>query len=65
MFNLALDEVIRDMTINWNGTMTIFSTSKQITAFADDADLIGRSTITINKCLRKWIRLNWTESEQL
>lgn len=47
LFNLALEKVIRAMTINWNGT--IFSTSKQITAFADDADLVGRGTIAIKE----------------
>lgn len=46
LFNLALEKVKRAMTIHWNGT--IFSTSKQITAFADDADLIGRGTIAGN-----------------
>ena len=47
LFNLALEKVIRAMTINWNGT--IFNTSKQLLAFADDADLIGRGTIAVKE----------------
>jgi hypothetical protein len=47
LFNLALEKVIRAMTINWNGT--IFNTSKQLVAFADDADLIGRGTVAIKE----------------
>lgn len=35
------------MTSNWNGT--IFNTSKQLVAFADDAELILRGTIAIKE----------------
>ena len=35
------------MSINWNGT--IFTTSKQLAAFADDADLIGRGTLAVKE----------------
>lgn len=38
LFNLALEKVVRAMSMNWNGT--IFSTSKQLMAFADDVDLV-------------------------
>src|ERR1700755_2387713 len=47
LFNLALEKVVRAMSINWNGT--IFTTSKQLAAFADDADLIGRGTLAIKE----------------
>lgn len=47
LFNLALEKVTRAMTVNWNGT--IFTSSKQVTAFADDADLMGRGTIAIKE----------------
>lgn len=45
LFNLALEKVVRAMSINWAGT--IFYTSNQVTAFADDADLIGRGTLAV------------------
>lgn len=35
------------MSINWEGT--IFYLSKQLTAFADDADVIGRGTLAIKE----------------
>ena len=47
LFNLALEKVVRAMSINWNGT--IFTTSKQLAAFADDADLIGRGTLAVKE----------------
>jgi Reverse transcriptase (RNA-dependent DNA polymerase) len=47
LFNLALEKVIRAMSINWKGS--IFSTSKTLTAFADDADLIGRGTLAVKE----------------
>lgn len=37
---LALEKVARGLSVNWNGT--IFNTSKQLTAFADGTDLLGR-----------------------
>ena len=45
LFNLALEKVVRAMSINWNGT--IFNTSKQLTAFADDTDLLGRGVLKL------------------
>src|SRR6201996_3853651 len=47
LFNLALEKVVRAMSINWNGT--IFTTSKQLAAFADDADLIRRGTLAVKE----------------
>jgi len=47
LFNFALEKVIRALSINWKGT--IFSTSKQITAFADDADLLGRGVLAVKE----------------
>lgn len=47
LFNLALEKVIRAMSINWKGT--IFTSSKQLAAFADDADLIGRGTLAVKE----------------
>ncbi len=44
LFNLALEKVIRAMSINWKGT-----TSKQLTVFADYADLIGRGTLAVKQ----------------
>ncbi len=37
------------MSINWNGT--IFNTSKQLTAFADDTDLLGRGVLKVKESL--------------
>lgn len=47
LFNLALEKVARAMSINWEGT--IFYSSKQMTAFADDTDLIGRGTLAVKE----------------
>lgn len=47
LFNLSLEKVARAMSINWEGT--IFYSSKQLAAFADDADLIGRGTLAIKE----------------
>src|ERR1700744_6230282 len=47
LFNLALEKVVRAMSINFNGT--IFTTSKQIAAFADDADLIGGGALAVKE----------------
>lgn len=47
LFNLALEKVVRAMSINWRGT--IFTTSRQLAAFADDADLIGRGTLAVKE----------------
>ena len=47
LFNLALEKVIRAISINWKGT--IFNTSKQITAFADDADPLGRGVLAVKE----------------
>ena len=47
LFNLALEKVIRAMSINWKGT--IFTSSKQLTAFADDVDLLGRGTLAVKE----------------
>lgn len=47
LFNLALEKVVRAMSINWAGT--IFYTTNQLTAFADDADLIGRGTLAVKE----------------
>lgn len=41
-FNLGLQKVVRDMSINWKGT--IFYSSKEIAAFAVDTDM-GRGTL--------------------
>lgn len=47
LFNLALEKVVRAMSINWKGT--IFNTSKQLAAFADDADLLGRGVLAVKE----------------
>ena len=47
LFNIALEKVTRAMSINWLGT--IFYSSKQLTAFADDTDLIGRGTLAVKE----------------
>src|ERR1700761_2613245 len=47
LFNLALEKVIRAMSINWKGT--IFTSSKQLTAFADDVDLLGSGTLAVKE----------------
>ena len=47
LFNLALEKVVRAMSMNWTGT--IFYTSNQLTAFADDAYLIGRGTLAVKE----------------
>jgi Reverse transcriptase (RNA-dependent DNA polymerase) len=47
LFNLALEKVVRAMSINWKGT--IFTTSKQLVAFADDAGLIGRGILAVKE----------------
>ena len=47
LFNLALEKVARAMSINWNGT--ILNTSKQLTAFADDTDLLGRGILKVKE----------------
>src|ERR1700744_3058784 len=47
LFNLALEKVARAMSINWNGT--ILNTSKQLTAFADDTDLLGRGILKVQE----------------
>ena len=47
LFNLALEKVARAMSINWEGT--IFYSSKQMIAFADDTDLIGRGTLAVKE----------------
>ena len=47
LFNLALEKVIRALSINWKGT--IFNTSKQITAFADDEDLLARQVLVVKE----------------
>ena len=47
LFNLALEKVARAMSINWEGT--IFYSSKQMIAFADDTDLIGRGTFAVKE----------------
>ena len=47
LFNLALEKVARAMSINWEGT--IFYSSKQLAAYADDTDLIGRGTLAVKE----------------
>src|ERR1700743_3242900 len=49
LFNLALEKVVRAMSINWNGT--IFNTSKQLTAFADNTDLLCRGVLKLKESL--------------
>lgn len=46
-FNLALEKVARAISINWSGT--IFNTSNQLLAFADDADLLERGTLKVKE----------------
>ena len=41
LFNVALEKVVRDATLNIRGT--IFYKSVQILAYADDIDIIGRT----------------------
>lgn len=47
LFNLALEKVARALSVNWKGT--ILNTSKQICAFADDVDLLGRSVLAVKE----------------
>lgn len=47
LFNLAIEKVVRAMTINCRGI--IFTTSKQLAAFTDDADLIWFETLPMKE----------------
>uniref|UniRef100_A0A1B0DRK3 Uncharacterized protein n=1 Tax=Phlebotomus papatasi TaxID=29031 RepID=A0A1B0DRK3_PHLPP len=47
LFNFALEVVIREVTINPRGS--IYNRSVQILAYADDIDLIGRTTSHVQK----------------
>ena len=47
LFNIALEKVIQDLGIQTRGT--IFFKAVQILAYADDTDLMARTTPGLNK----------------
>jgi len=49
LFNIALEKIVRDANVWTRGI--IYNKSTQLLAYADDIDIVGRTTRAMSECL--------------